>query len=154
LRDDGLDAVDGGGVALRGQTRPGFAMNGFEVVEAVVERAGQVRGGAARLAAPDGAVVEDDHGASLLGEQVRGGEAGDARPHDADVRDEVRGQGRTAGNVGRARPYRKSLSTFRMHIFIVGARKGARWRGGYFFWPLGRCARTCCAVSAGPSISS
>jgi hypothetical protein len=93
---------------------PPFAVNGFEVVEAVVERAGQVRGGAACLATADGAVVEDDDGAPFPREEVRGGEAGDARPHDADVGDEVRGQRRAAGNFGRTGPDRESLSAFRV----------------------------------------
>ena len=48
LGDDRLDAVDGGGVALRGQPRPRLAVELLEAVEVVVERAGQVRGGAAR----------------------------------------------------------------------------------------------------------
>jgi hypothetical protein len=67
-------------VALRGQLRALLAVEVLEMVEAVVERAGQMRGGPARLAAADGAVVEDDDGASLLGEKVRGGETGDPRP--------------------------------------------------------------------------
>src|SRR4029079_3902418 len=131
LGDGRLDAVDGGGVALAGQARPGFAVYLREVMEAIVESAREMRGRASRLASADGAVVEDDDGASLLREKVRGGEAGDARPRDADVRSEVRGQRRAAGNFRGAGPDRETLSAFRFHVSIVeaGSRAPRQGRG-------------------------
>jgi hypothetical protein len=118
---DGLDAVDGGGVALRGQLRAPLPVQPLQDEEAIVEGAGEVGGGAARLAAADGAVVEHDHLAAFAREQVGGGQARDPRPHHADVGGQVLGQGRPAGDIGGAHPNGDGASAFGIHSSIVDA---------------------------------
>src|SRR5206468_2212430 len=75
----------GGVVRLICEPRAFFPVDALELVEAIVERAGEVRRRLAGFAAADGAVVEHDHALAFLGEQVRAGETGDARADDAHV---------------------------------------------------------------------
>ena len=85
LAHDGLDAVDRRGVAVGGEPRALAAVQLLDLEVAVVEHVGEVRGGRLRHAAGDRAVVEHRHLLARAGEQVGGGQAGDAGADDADV---------------------------------------------------------------------
>ena len=72
LVNNALDAINGGGVALRGQTRPFLAEQLFQPGEAVIQCRGEVSSRPARLAVADPARFEDDD-VSARGTSLRAG---------------------------------------------------------------------------------
>ena len=84
-RDDRLDAVDGRAVALGRAAGAHFAVDALDLEVAVVDRIGEMGGGASRLAASRSARRRAPAPTAGAGEQVRGRESGDPRPDDADI---------------------------------------------------------------------
>jgi len=84
-RDDGVDALDGLGMALRRQARAFAPVQLLDLEIAVVVHVRQMPGAHLRHAARDRAVVEHRHRLPRLGEQVGGRHSGDARADDANV---------------------------------------------------------------------
>src|SRR6266516_4700853 len=72
-------------VALGRDSRTLLSVHLLDVVVAIIERSGEVSGGAARLAAADRPIINQDNGTACTRERVRGRHAGDACSHDADV---------------------------------------------------------------------
>jgi hypothetical protein len=80
-----LDAVDGGGMAFSHDARAVQAVMALDFHVAIVDRVREVRRRALRHSAADLAVVDDDDGATLTRERVRGRQTADAGPDDANV---------------------------------------------------------------------
>ncbi len=121
-RDDLLDGVDGRAVTLGGQSRPALAVQRAQPDEAIVHGVGEVRGGASRLAAADGPVVEDEDAASGARQEVCGGDSGNAGADDADVGSGVAVEPRVGEGVDRLHP--DGAGTAR-----VGVHTGDGWGG-------------------------
>ena len=96
-------------MALGGQTRAAFAVQPLQLEIAIVEGVHKMRRRAARLATGDGAVFDHDHALSGAGEQVGGGEAGDAGADDAYVGATIRSE-RAADGDSDSHPDRRGLA--------------------------------------------
>ena len=103
---DAFDLVDG---RTHGSAPPDgrlLAMQPFELIEAIVQRAHEMRRCPARLATGCRTVVHHDRALALQREQVCGCEPRDACAHDADVRMCVQEQRRLVTALSRAHPNR------------------------------------------------
>jgi hypothetical protein len=105
-------------VALGGEACAALAVQLLQVVVAVVERVDEVGGGAARLAAGDGAVVKDDHLLPLAREQVGGRHPRDAGADDTHVGRGVLGQRLARGHVARGHPDGNTPPRIGLHVVI------------------------------------
>ena len=109
---DVFDRVDRHAVAVRSQLRALFAVQVFEFEVAVVERIAQVAGGARGLAAVQVVFFEDDDIVASARQVPRGGQAGDAGPHDAGPCMRVCGQWRENRRVVHRHPERTTGPVF------------------------------------------
>ncbi len=82
---DAFDLVNGRCMALRRQTGAFVAMQPFEMIETVVQRAHEMRRRPACLTTGGRTIVHDDRALTLLRQQVCGCEPRDACADDADV---------------------------------------------------------------------
>jgi len=105
-RHDALDLVDGGGVALGSKARTIPAMQALDRDIAVVERAAQMRGGAASLAAGDRSIIQHHDLAAGTGHAIGNGQASDARADNADVGAQIARQRATSRDARDAHPQR------------------------------------------------
>ena len=79
-------------MAVAGQPGPLYAMQPDHLGVTVVDHVRQVRGGHSRLATPGRAVIDENDGSSLPGQEIGGRHTSDPGADDADVRGRVGGQ--------------------------------------------------------------
>ena len=103
-RRDRLDAVNGGHVTLGCQSGALAAVQLLDVVVAVVESRGEMRGRATRLATAYGPIVDQDDSAAGAREKIGGCHSGYSRSNDADVRAQILGKRLELRNFGCVHP--------------------------------------------------
>jgi hypothetical protein len=81
----------------------------------IVERGGEVSGGATSLAASDWAIVNDDDCAPSARQEVGGGHTGNAGADDADIGSQILRQWLELWHVGCAHPDRRSAARIALH---------------------------------------
>jgi hypothetical protein len=103
-RRDRFDPMDRSGVAFRRHSRAFAPVELLEVVIAVVERGGQVRGRSSCFPTTNGPIIDEDYRATGASEQVGGSHARDSRSDDADVDAQILSKRRELRNFSGAHP--------------------------------------------------
>lgn len=76
----------------------------FDLVIAIVERIGEMRGCPAGFASSNGTIIDDYDRTTRAGEQIRSGHPCDASPYDTDVGPEVLGELWEVGRIACGHP--------------------------------------------------